>query len=66
VDIEFTIGPAGTVENPKVIGANPRGVFERSALRAVRRWRYNPKIEDGVAVKRHGVRVRLRFELEGS
>jgi len=66
VDIEFTIGPAGTVENPKVIGANPAGVFERSALRAVRRWRYNPKIEDGVAVKRHGVRVRLRFELERS
>jgi protein TonB len=65
VDIEFTIGPAGTVENPKVIGANPRAVFERSALRAVRRWRYNPKIENGVAVARPGIRVRLRFELGG-
>jgi protein TonB len=65
VDIEFTIGPAGTVENPKVIGANPRAVFEKSALRAVRRWRYNPKIENGVAVARPGIRVRLRFELGG-
>jgi protein TonB len=65
VDIEFTIGPAGTVENPKVIGANPRAVFEESALRAVRRWRYNPKIENGVAVARPGIRVRLRFELGG-
>ena len=65
VDIEFTIGPAGTVENPKVIGANPATVFERSALRAVRRWRYNPKVVDGVAVERRGVRVRLRFELPG-
>jgi protein TonB len=65
VDIEFTIGPAGTVENPKVIGATPRGIFEQSALRAVRRWRYNPKIEDGVAVARPGIRVRLRFELGG-
>jgi protein TonB len=65
VDIEFTIGPAGTVENPKVIGANPASVFERSALRAVRRWRYNPKVVDGVAVERHGVRVRIRFELSG-
>jgi protein TonB len=65
VDIEFTIGPAGTVESPKVIGAQPRGVFEQSALRAVRRWRYNPKIEDGVAVARPGIRVRLRFELGG-
>ncbi len=63
VDIEFTIGPAGTVQDPKVIASRPTSVFERSALRAVRRWRYNPKIEDGVAVERTGVRVRLRFEL---
>jgi len=63
VDIEFTIGPAGTVEDPKVIGANPPNLFETAALRAVRRWRYNPKVVDGVAVERHGVRVRIRFEL---
>ena len=65
VDVEFTIGPAGTVENPKVIGAQPPTVFEQAALRAVRRWRYNAKMEDGVAVARHGVQVRIRFELAG-
>ena len=65
VDIEFTIGPAGTVDNPKVIGANPPTVFEQAALRAVRRWRYNAKVVDGVAVARHGVQVRIRFELAG-
>jgi protein TonB len=63
VDIEFTIGPAGTVLNPRVLDARPPSVFEHSALRAVRRWRYNPKFEDGVAVERQGVKVRLRFEL---
>lgn len=63
VDIEFTIGKAGTVQNPKVIGAYPRSVFEQSALRAVRRWRYNPKVVDGSAVAQIGVQVRIRFEL---
>lgn len=63
VDIEFTIGPAGTVESPKVIGANPPTVFEQAALRAVRRWRYSPKVVDGVAVARPGIKVRLRFVL---
>jgi protein TonB len=63
VDIEFTIGPAGTVQNPRVIGAHPRAVFEQAALRAVRRWRYTAKIVDGEAVERHGVQVRIRFEL---
>jgi protein TonB len=66
VDLEFTIGSAGTVENPKVIGANPTAIFDDAALRAVRRWRYNPKLVDGVAVARTGIRVRLRFELQGS
>jgi protein TonB len=65
VEIEFTIGPAGTVEDPKVIDAQPRAIFEQSALRAIRRWRYNAKMEDGVAVARHGVQVRIRFELPG-
>jgi len=63
VDVEFTISPAGTVDNPKVIGAYPPTVFEQAALRAVRRWRYNAKIVDGVAVARHGVRVLFNFEL---
>ena len=63
VDIEFTIGTAGTVSDPRVIGASPPGVFERSALRAIRRWRYNPKVVDGTAVERPGVQVRIRFEL---
>jgi len=63
VDIEFTIGPAGTVEDARVLRASPPGVFEQSALRAVRRWRYNPKVEDGTPVSRPGIKVRLRFEL---
>jgi protein TonB len=63
VDIEFTITPVGTVQDPKVIGANPSFVFDRAALLAVRKWRYNPKIENGVPVTRSGVKVRIRFDL---
>jgi protein TonB len=62
VEVEFTIGPAGTVEDLKVLRSNPRGIFERSVLRAVRRWRYNPKVVDGKAVARTGVQTRLRFD----
>jgi protein TonB len=64
VDVEFTISPVGTVENARVIGSSPPYVFDRSALKAVRRWRYNPRMERGVAVARAGVKVRLRFEIE--
>ena len=63
VELKFTISPAGTVQDAVVTAANPSFIFDRAALQAVRKWRYNPKIENGVAVARNGVRVRLRFEL---
>jgi protein TonB len=64
VELEFTISETGTVKEAKVIAAKPRGVFDRAALRAIKKWKYNPKIEDGVPVERPGVSVRLSFDLE--
>lgn len=63
VDLEFTISAVGTVQDPRVIGSNPAIVFDRAALQAVRKWKYNPKIEGGTPVAQGGVQVRLRFEL---
>jgi len=64
VELEFTINETGAVILAKVTNAKPKGVFDRSALRAIKRWKYNPKVEDGVAVERPGVTVRLVFNLE--
>jgi periplasmic protein TonB len=63
VDVQFTITPVGTVEDPVVIGANPSVVFDQAALRAIRKWKYQPKIQNGVPVARPGQKVRIRFEL---
>jgi protein TonB len=63
VDLEFTISPTGTVQDLRVLEAKPSFVFDRAALKAVRRWRYNPKVENGIAVARSGIQVRLRFEI---
>ncbi len=64
VEVEFTISAAGTVKNPVVVAADPGSIFNRAALRAIRKWKYSPKIEDGVAVERPRVRVRINFDLE--
>jgi TonB family protein len=40
VDVEFTVTPAGTVEGPRVVTAEPRNVFDGAALAAVARRRY--------------------------
>jgi protein TonB len=62
--IEFTITAAGTVRDARVVQASPKGYFEDAALKAIARWRYNPKVQEGVAVERVGVRVRLSFNME--
>ena len=43
--VQFTITPAGTVADAKVIDASPKGVFDEAAVKAVSRWKYNPKVE---------------------
>jgi TonB family protein len=39
-EVEFTVTPAGTVENARVVTAEPRNVFDAAALSAVARRRY--------------------------
>jgi protein TonB len=64
VDVQFTVGADGSVRNPVVVNADPKRIFDRAAVQAVKGWKYNPKIEDGRAVERRNLRVRIRFELE--
>ena len=63
VQLQFTITAAGTVRDPVVVDANPRGYFEDAAVKAVSRWKYQPKMHEGRAVERVGNRVVLRFDL---
>ena len=64
VQVEFTITAAGTVADQKVVDADPKGIFDRAALDAIGRWKYNPKVVDGRAMERRGVMVVLTFKLE--
>jgi protein TonB len=63
VQVQFTITAAGTVKDARVVAAEPRGVFDDAALKAIGRWRYGPKIESGVPVERVGLQTVIRFQL---
>jgi len=64
VQVQFTITPAGTVKDAIVVSAEPQDVFDDAALKAIARWRYNPKVENGAPVERVGVQTRIVFQLE--
>lgn len=63
VVLRFDIGTAGQVQNAKVVKAQPPRVFDKSALRAVKRWKYRPTIVKGKAIVKPGVKVKLSFNL---
>jgi protein TonB len=63
VVLSFTITAIGTVENPTVIDAQPKRIFDRAAIRALKKWKYRPRIVDGVATSRVE-EVKLSFDLD--
>jgi protein TonB len=64
VQVQFTITATGAVKDAVVVASDPPRLFDEAALRSIARWRYNPKIEGGVAVERIGVQTVIRFMLE--
>jgi protein TonB len=64
VQVQFTITETGAVKDAVVVASDPPRIFDEAALRSIARWRYNPKVEGGVAVERIGVQTVLRFLLE--
>ncbi len=63
VIVQFTISATGTVKDQIVVDSSNK-IFDDAALKAIGRWRYNPKVEEGVAVERKGVQTKLVFQLE--
>lgn len=64
VQVQFTITEQGTVTDAIVVDSSPANIFDDAAIKAILRWRYNPKVEGGVAQARIGMQTILRFTLE--
>jgi len=62
VEVEFTVGADGTVGNPHVTASQPSRVFDREAIAAVQRAKFEPKMQNGVAVA-STLRRRIEFKL---
>ncbi|WP_460315169.1 energy transducer TonB [Aliiglaciecola aliphaticivorans] len=64
VILSFTINEVGGVEDVDVLDADPKRIFDREAKRALRKWKYKPKIVDGKPEKQFNMKVQLDFKLD--
>jgi protein TonB len=63
VDMSFTVTTTGTVRDPIVLFSTS-SLFERAATRAVLKFKYKPRVVDGVPVDVSGVKTRITFRIE--
>lgn len=64
VELRFSIDTAGQVQDVQVVNAEPRRIFDKAAVQALKRWKYRPKVVDGKAIAQTGLAVRLDFNLD--
>ena len=62
VQLEVLVNPDGTVRSARVLEAQPKGLFEASAVQAVLRWKFKPKVVNGQPVQQKGAQ-RIEFNL---
>lgn len=63
VEIRFLVDQQGQVRQEKVVQAQPHGIFENSALTALRGWQFSPGRLQGQAVDTWMMQV-VRFQLK--
>jgi len=78
VIVEFTVNEQGMVENPMVVANcgmvqnarsegecedHPSNMFDSAALKAALKFKYKPKVIDGVPTATAGVQNKITFEL---
>ena len=63
VEVSFTVSTNGTVTEISILRAEPEDTFNQAAMNAVAKWRFQPVIENGVAVEKRSA-VRLAFDLK--
>ena len=63
VDLEFTVAADGSTRDVIVTSAQPQDAFDKAAIDAMRRWRFEPVMRNGAPVDQRA-RLRMQFTLE--
>lgn len=64
VIIEYTVTTSGSVRDPRVVSSDS-SLLNSAALKSASKYKYKPRVVDGVPVEVPGVRTIIKFRLEG-
>ncbi len=62
--VEYTVTTSGAIRDPKAVDCQPAGIFENESVKASLKFKYKPRVVDGVAIEVGGVQNKFTYELE--
>lgn len=62
--VEYTVTTSGAIRDPKAVDCQPAGVFDKASVKASLKFKYKPRVVDGVAIEVPGVQNKFTYELE--
>ena len=62
--VEYTVMSSGAIRDPVAVDCQPSGVFEKASVKASLKFKYKPRVVDGVAIEVGGVQNKFTYELE--
>jgi protein TonB len=62
--VEYTVTTSGAIRDPRPVDCQPAGVFEDASVKASMKFKYKPRVVDGVAIEVGGVQNKFTYELE--
>jgi len=65
VIVEFVVTKNGSVRDARVVESNPENIFDRAAMDAALKFKYKPRVVDGVAMEVAGVQNKISFQIDG-
>lgn len=62
--LKYDVDASGTLSNISVMDSQPRKIFDREAMRALKKWKFKPALSNGQPVASRGQTVKIEFNMD--
>lgn len=62
--VEYAVTTTGAIRDPRAVDCQPSGLFDDASVKAALKFKYKPRVVDGVAIEVSGVQNKFTYELE--
>lgn len=62
--LTYDVDTSGTLSNISVVDSEPRRIFDKEAVRALRKWKFKPAMTNGQPIASVGQTVKIEFNMD--